>query len=156
MEDAPLTPTTRLNKTDSLAAEAKSKIQKSLIAAASPGRSISLELDLAALDDKSKAKVTSALQAIAAEKPHMWPSSSSSSSSNSTQAAAGGAVGHSKEPPQQYALPRRITFPYSRHSSYPELCRFVDTFRPRDVWPCTVDPEDWARQGAVSACVCVL
>ncbi|KAF5025790.1 hypothetical protein F66182_2123 [Fusarium sp. NRRL 66182] len=35
-------------------------------------------------------------------------------------------------------LPKTIYFPYSRHSSLPELCHFVQTFRPRDVWPCTV------------------
>ncbi|EON68980.1 hypothetical protein W97_08238 [Coniosporium apollinis CBS 100218] len=40
-------------------------------------------------------------------------------------------------------LPRTITFPYSRHSSYSELCRLVEAFRPRDVYPCTVDYANW-------------
>ncbi|KAH8881356.1 hypothetical protein GQ53DRAFT_513411 [Thozetella sp. PMI_491] len=41
----------------------------------------------------------------------------------------------------------QITFPYARHSSYGELCHFVEAFRPRDVWPCTVSRVDWAQTG---------
>ncbi|KAF4121425.1 DNA repair metallo-beta-lactamase [Geosmithia morbida] len=48
-------------------------------------------------------------------------------------------------------LPRKILFPYSRHSSYPELCHLLEIFRPRDVWPCTVDPERWLRDGITVA-----
>ncbi|RDH33113.1 DNA repair protein [Aspergillus welwitschiae] len=40
-------------------------------------------------------------------------------------------------------LPRIIHFPYSRHSSYSELCHLVSAFRPKDVYPCTVDPVSW-------------
>ena len=40
-------------------------------------------------------------------------------------------------------LPREITFPYSRHSSYHELCALVEAFHPRDIYPCTVDKETW-------------
>lgn len=40
-------------------------------------------------------------------------------------------------------LPRFITFPYSRHSSYAELCHLVRMFNPRDVYPCTVDEKNW-------------
>ncbi|KAL2868836.1 putative DNA repair protein [Aspergillus lucknowensis] len=40
-------------------------------------------------------------------------------------------------------LPKTIRFPYSRHSSYAELCKFVAAFRPRDIHPCIVDPSDW-------------
>ncbi|KAL2020411.1 hypothetical protein VTK56DRAFT_8454 [Thermocarpiscus australiensis] len=45
------------------------------------------------------------------------------------------------------ALPNFIAFPYSRHSSYPELCHLVHTFKPRDVWPCTVDVPRWLLEG---------
>ena len=40
-------------------------------------------------------------------------------------------------------LPRRITFPYSRHSSYEELCLLIDAFKPRDIYPCTVNETTW-------------
>ncbi|KAB8304766.1 hypothetical protein EYC80_004115 [Monilinia laxa] len=40
-------------------------------------------------------------------------------------------------------LPKLITFPYSRHSSYPELLDLVRIFKPKDVYPCTVDEEGW-------------
>ncbi|KAF1914118.1 beta-lactamase-like protein [Ampelomyces quisqualis] len=38
---------------------------------------------------------------------------------------------------------RTIRFPYSRHSSYSELCELVSAFKPSDVFPCTVDEERW-------------
>lgn len=44
-------------------------------------------------------------------------------------------------------LPNRIRFPYSRHSSYRELCHLVSVLKPRDIWPCTVDPLRWMREG---------
>ena len=44
---------------------------------------------------------------------------------------------------QQKELPLTITFPYSRHSSYAELCDLVRVFRPKDVYACTVDPSTW-------------
>ena len=40
-------------------------------------------------------------------------------------------------------LPRRITFPYSRHSSFEELCDLVSAFQPADVYPCTVNERRW-------------
>lgn len=45
------------------------------------------------------------------------------------------------------ALPNRIKFPYSRHSSYRELCYLLQVLKPKDVWPCTVDPVRWIKQG---------
>ena len=50
----------------------------------------------------------------------------------------------------QQSLPNDITFPYSRHSSYSELCNFVKAFKPKDVWPCTVDLASWLREGLSS------
>jgi DNA cross-link repair 1C protein len=44
---------------------------------------------------------------------------------------------------QEQGLPRVITFPYSRHSSYAELCDLVRVFRPKDVYACTVDADTW-------------
>lgn len=49
-----------------------------------------------------------------------------------------------KELESEYGcLPKTITFPYSRHSSYPELVDLVRVFRPKDVYPCTVDEFSW-------------
>ncbi|KAF5971560.1 hypothetical protein FBULB1_9164 [Fusarium bulbicola] len=45
------------------------------------------------------------------------------------------------------SLPRTIYFPYSRHSSLPELRNFVKAFRPLDVWPCTVNNAEWLKNG---------
>jgi DNA cross-link repair 1C protein len=45
------------------------------------------------------------------------------------------------------ALTKTICFPYSRHSSLPELCHFVQAFQPKDVWPCTVNTAEWLRHG---------
>lgn len=43
-------------------------------------------------------------------------------------------------------LPRSIEFPYSRHSSYEELCDLVKAFEPADVYPCTIN-EDYMDLG---------
>lgn len=45
------------------------------------------------------------------------------------------------------ALPKMIVFPYARHSSLPELRHLVETFKPRDIWPCTVDLAYWSEKG---------
>jgi hypothetical protein len=41
---------------------------------------------------------------------------------------------------------KTIRFPYSRHSSYSELCELVGAFRPGDVFPCTVDEAAWTPE----------
>lgn len=45
------------------------------------------------------------------------------------------------------SLPNRITFPYARHSSLPELRHLVETFKPKDIWPNTVDMPHWQERG---------
>lgn len=54
--------------------------------------------------------------------------------------------------PAKEDLPTVIQFPYSRHSSYPELCHLLGIFRPRDIWPCTVDTKQWMDQGLRASC----
>ncbi|GAP88434.1 putative artemis protein [Rosellinia necatrix] len=44
-------------------------------------------------------------------------------------------------------LPNVIYFPYARHSSLPELRNFVGAFKPKDITPCTFDPERWLQKG---------
>lgn len=43
--------------------------------------------------------------------------------------------------PVRQELPNSIDFPYSRHSSYEELCDLVKAFEPVDVYPCTIDED---------------
>jgi hypothetical protein len=50
---------------------------------------------------------------------------------------------HVAKPEDKTPPNRVIKFPYSRHSSYSELCTLVDAFKPKDVYPCTVDPDNW-------------
>lgn len=47
-------------------------------------------------------------------------------------------------------LPKTITFPFSRHSSFEELRHLVGIFRPRDVFPCTVDETKWHQGSFIS------
>lgn len=46
-------------------------------------------------------------------------------------------------------LQRQIRFPYSRHSSYDELCHLVSVFKPKDIYPCTVDERNWTLEVGV-------
>ncbi|KAL9099666.1 MAG: hypothetical protein Q9163_004867 [Psora crenata] len=46
-------------------------------------------------------------------------------------------------------LPRTIEFPFSRHSSYEELCHLVSALRPIDVYPCTIDEKRWSHETSV-------
>ncbi|KAL8724304.1 MAG: hypothetical protein Q9166_008021, partial [cf. Caloplaca sp. 2 TL-2023] len=39
---------------------------------------------------------------------------------------------------------RHMRFPYSRHSSYTEMCHLLSVFRPLDVYPCVTDEESWS------------
>lgn len=43
-------------------------------------------------------------------------------------------------------LPKVISFPYSRHSSFVELCDIIAMFKPRDIYPCTVDFDTWTPE----------
>ncbi|KAJ4988856.1 artemis protein [Stagonosporopsis vannaccii] len=46
---------------------------------------------------------------------------------------------------------KTIRFPYSRHSSYSELCELVAAFRPRDIFACTVDEATWTPESSMKA-----
>jgi DNA cross-link repair 1C protein len=39
-----------------------------------------------------------------------------------------------------------IEFPFSRHSSYNELCDLVAAFKPLGIYPCTVEEETWTEE----------
>jgi hypothetical protein len=53
-------------------------------------------------------------------------------------------------PSQTVKAPNRtIHLPYSRHSSYSELCSLIAAFEPKDVYPCTVDEAAWTPSQSI-------
>ncbi|KAI5358239.1 Putative RNA recognition motif domain, metallo-beta-lactamase, RNA-binding domain superfamily [Septoria linicola] len=53
-------------------------------------------------------------------------------------------------PRPRSGLPSQITFPYSRHASYSELCVLIDVLLPKDIYPCTVDKSSWGPEHTMS------
>lgn len=51
--------------------------------------------------------------------------------------------GKAQEKQDFAGIKKRITFPFSRHSSYEELRFLVAAFMPKDIHPCTVDNTTW-------------
>ncbi|KAL6854783.1 hypothetical protein ACO1O0_005908 [Amphichorda felina] len=113
---------------ETLPAKVRDKIVEFLTQLASHGRNLSLDLDMSCLDENDTGGLEKVIRAIARK-------SGTGSSTVSAQ----------RQQSDLDSLPRSIVFPYSRHSSYPELCHLVDAFKPRDVWPCTVNEEEWVR-----------
>ena len=54
--------------------------------------------------------------------------------------------------PERYKsrLTKYESFPYSRHSSYNELCHLVEAFKPKNIHPCTVDEANWTPVSSMS------
>ncbi|OLN96246.1 Protein artemis [Colletotrichum chlorophyti] len=111
-----------------LSQDSRSKVQELLETGAKTGRNVSLDMEIASFGEKNERAILDAFQEIG-QKSHSVHEVAATSSSR-------------KAPGQ---LPRIITFPYSRHSSYQELRDLVRVFQPRDVWPCTVNPSEWLR-----------
>ncbi|KAJ5278817.1 hypothetical protein N7478_004189 [Penicillium angulare] len=57
--------------------------------------------------------------------------------------------GDNKDTKTDSDLPNTINFPYSRHSSYSELCHLIAALKPKDVHPCTVDPSSWSESVSI-------
>jgi hypothetical protein len=112
---------------DSLPDDLKEAIRAFLLRAMQNGRNVSLSLDMSNFGENNDMVLGNAVQAIAKK-----------SQLGRYQA---------KDMDVADVLPKTITFPYSRHSSYPELCDLVSAFKPRDVWPCTVSPSEWVKEG---------
>lgn len=109
--------------------EASSDAITSVMKTMSAGRSLHLDLAISEFSDDLAASIQTAVKALTGKR-------------NPSPATP--------ETVYQRALPKVIRFPYARHSSYAELCHFVEAFRPRDIWPCTEDPEYWHKHGIVS------
>jgi hypothetical protein len=52
---------------------------------------------------------------------------------------------------EQGFLKSTIHYPYSRHSSYTELCELVATFKPDDIYPCTINEQSWTEAVSMKA-----
>ncbi|TDZ30750.1 Protein artemis [Colletotrichum spinosum] len=105
----------------------RSRLQSLLEAGTKTGRTVPLDMDIASFGEKSETAIMDAFRAIAQKGHHVTATIDEAPASTHQQ------------------LPKTITFPYSRHSSYQELCDLVQSFRPRDVWPCTVNPIEWIK-----------
>ncbi|KAJ2899476.1 hypothetical protein MKZ38_003033 [Zalerion maritima] len=93
------------------------------------GRPLGLDFDVDNLNDQSETTVREALDSLL--------SRIRENASNRLPKAG----------PSEADLPKFITFPYARHSSWGEQCHLVHSLKPRDVWPCTVDPKQWIQEG---------
>lgn len=100
------------------------QIRSSLVGTSPSGRTVALDLDLSMLGEKLQLDIVAAGKA-------MMERSATLREHDSVDANPEG------------QMPKVIRFPYSRHSSYPELCHLVEMLKPKDVWPCTVQPTEW-------------
>lgn len=102
-------------------------IRAVLLKAVQNGRSVALDLDISTFGEANDTVLGNAVHAIAKKSQlgRFQP----------------------KDRDVLDVLPKTINFPYSRHASYPELCDLVAAFKPRDVWPCTVSPAEWIKDG---------
>jgi hypothetical protein len=111
--------------------ELREQVSKFLLSAIANGRKVPLDLARTAFGDDNQTGLANGLQAITSKIKLRDD--------------------HAPDTTNGQTLPTVVTFPYSRHSSYPELCHLVSAFKPRDVWPCTVDAPHWLREGKIAA-----
>ncbi|KAB5566682.1 beta-lactamase-like protein [Coniochaeta sp. 2T2.1] len=112
---------------DNIPDELREAIRAFLLKAVQNGRNVALDLDISTFGEANDTVLGNAVHAIAKKSKlgRYQP----------------------KDIEVMDILPKTITFPYSRHASYPELCDLVSAFKPRDVWPCTVSPAEWVKDG---------
>lgn len=116
---------------DNIADDLRESIRAFLLKAVQNGRNVALDLDISTFGEANDTVLGNAVHAIAKRSQ----------------------LGryHPKDMDVLDVLPKTITFPYSRHASYPELCHLVSAFKPKDVWPCTVSPAEWIKDGLSQA-----
>lgn len=129
----------RIRDLDGFPVETREAVITRILASIASGRNASLNIDIDDFsdDDKMEADLIKAVRSVVT---HV--SSKANEQLGQDRSAQGDQKGVGAA-----LLPRTIAFPYARHSSYPELRHLVDTFKPKDVWPCTVHDEDWFRRG---------
>ncbi|KAH6842974.1 beta-lactamase-like protein [Chaetomium sp. MPI-CAGE-AT-0009] len=118
-----------LDDVDRISDDLREQLSEFLLSTITNGRKVPLDLERAAFRENNETDLVKGLQALTSK------------------------LGLRERPVRNSAevLPNVVTFPYSRHASYPELCHLVETFKPRDVWPCTVDVPRWLREGITIA-----
>ncbi|KAF4595697.1 artemis protein [Ophiocordyceps camponoti-floridani] len=115
-----------ISKSDSLDETQREGLKKAITDVRNKGRELPLNVAASSLDKENQARIQNALPRLISD--------------------GGGHAETGDDGETSGGLPRVIRFPYSRHSSYPELCQLVDLFKPHDVWPCTVNVERWKAQ----------
>lgn len=120
-----------LSQDAGISKKTKARITELVGTSAAIGRNANLEITIDSFDDNNQTDLASALEG-----------------SMKSPAQGGYAVLNASDTIRgAKPLPKTITFPYSRHSSYAELCHLVKTFKPKDVWPCTAHPLEWTKHG---------
>ncbi|KAH7028158.1 uncharacterized protein B0I36DRAFT_147475 [Microdochium trichocladiopsis] len=115
-------------------------------------RSLAVNMDISAFTDDMQANLQDVIKAMVSKAKALHDFSEVRSRSldeitgTNTETRPGN-LEMTTSPVKSLDLPKRIRFPYARHSSLPELRHLVDTFRPKDVWPCTVDAREWRDRG---------
>ncbi|KAK4187205.1 protein artemis [Podospora australis] len=117
-----------VNGAENVSEDLKEEIRAFLLSTVASGRKVPLDIERSIFGEDNETDLMGVLTTIAEK---LKPQEKQVSADN-----------HGDK-----ALPNIITFPYSRHSSFPELCDLVAAFRPRDVWPCTVDVPQWLKEG---------
>ncbi|PFH59821.1 hypothetical protein XA68_11839 [Ophiocordyceps unilateralis] len=118
-----------ISRCDTLDEAQREGLKKAMEKVQEEGRGLLLNVVASSLGEGDEAQVHNALNALSRLVSGSGKNEAAGSDRNMT--------GH---------LPTVIRFPYSRHSSYPELCRLIKMFGPHDVWPCTVDKKRWKAQ----------
>ncbi|KHN95911.1 uncharacterized protein MAM_06273 [Metarhizium album ARSEF 1941] len=115
---------------DKVDGETKDDIKALLRRMASSGRDLSLNMSISDLGEGLSADMSSVVQSLVERLR--------------TQTGAPKLLAAPLNNPHD-ALPKVILFPFARHSPYRELCELIKAFRPKDIWPCTVD-QRWMDQ----------
>ncbi|KAK8131822.1 artemis protein [Apiospora sp. TS-2023a] len=118
---------------DGFPVETRETVIARILASIASGRNASLNIDIDDFSDDDKMEAD-LIKAVRSAVTYVGFKSSEQ-------------LGEDRKVDGAYPLPRTIAFPYARHSSYPELRHLVDTFKPKDIWPCTVHDEDWFHRG---------
>ncbi|KAI1087137.1 Metallo-hydrolase/oxidoreductase [Rostrohypoxylon terebratum] len=117
-----------IDRNDQLLGEIGTEVKRTLKKALVASRDIEIDLDISEFTEKES--ITEVLKALVKKV-------------NATR----NPVEKLDENGQTSGLPKQIVFPYARHSSLPELRHFIQTFKLKDIWPCTVDPAQWMEKG---------